>query len=253
MGLLSRRRFLSLTLGGSFLPLIGCSGSEEFFPPLPKPDLLLPNDEKEAANLLNSEGERLFSLLSDLAKNPGKTLRIGFQNGRGMEVLTFSFQDGGAASYRHLRVVRESKGETVNLIWGWKNYLPSVKITDEEGKTLKGFNGEDLEIGFSDVGGTEGRQASDLIATGVKIAAIAFALWLGAGIGRAVLGVIGFLAFNAMVLGLLAASIGVLYPVIEWVKNNVTLEDVESFFRQLVNDIIRLFQEISQLLSQWLD
>jgi hypothetical protein len=30
------------------------------------------------------------------------------------------------------------------------------------------------------------------------------------------------------------------------------LQDVENFFGQLVNDIIRLFTEISQMLAQWL-
>jgi hypothetical protein len=55
-----------------------------------------------------------------------------------------------------------------------------------------------------------------------------------------------------MVLGLLVASLAVIFPAIEWVLRNITLQDVENFFGQLVNDIIRLFTEISQMLAQWL-
>jgi len=92
----------------------------------------------------------------------------------------------------------------------------------------------------------------DWIATGVKVAAVAFALWLGAQIGRAVLGAIAFLAFNAMVLGLLIAGLAVISPAIEWVLRSITLQDVENFFGQLVDDIIYFFTEISQMLAKWL-
>jgi hypothetical protein len=123
-------------------------------------------------------------------------------------------------------------------------------MVDDTGRLIT-RNGRAIEVGFVDVRG-RGRQALDWIATGVKVAAIAFAIWLGAGIGRAILGAIGFLAFNAMVLGLLVAAIGVFLPAIDWLLRNITLGDVERFFQQLVNDIIRLFQEIAQLLASFL-
>jgi hypothetical protein len=41
-------------------------------------------------------------------------------------------------------------------------------------------------------------------------------------------------------------------PAIDWLLRNITLGDVERFFQQLVNDIIRLFQEIAQLLASFL-
>jgi hypothetical protein len=173
-----------------------------------------------------------------------------------MEVLAFSFVDKGAANYRHLRVVRGSTGEAVNLLWGMKGLLPSIRLADDRGNTIRSRDGRLLEIGFSEVSGAKGRQALDWIAIGVKVAAIAFALWLGAQIGRAALGAIAFLAFNAMVLGLLVAGIAVISPAIEpaidWVLRNITLQDIKGFFAQLVNNIIRLFTEISQMLDQWL-
>ncbi len=249
MKVLTRRKLLGLLLGTPIAVASGCGdGGGSQFSQTPPPDLILDGDETRLASIVRAQFSRLYSL----ANSPGTTLRIGIPNGRGIEVLAFSFRDGGAANYRHLRVVRESTGEVVNLLWGWKGFLPSVKFTDDRGNTLRAKNGQVLEIGFADVRGSKGRQALDLIATGVKVAAIAFAIWLGAGIARGVLSAIGFLAFNAMVLGLLAAGIGVISPAIEWVLRNITLEDVERFFSQFVNDIVRLFSEISLMLAQWL-
>ncbi|MCS7265978.1 MAG: hypothetical protein NZ805_14240 [Armatimonadetes bacterium] len=141
---------------------------------------------------------------------------------RSREVLAFTFRDSSAvnyrhlsaANYRHLQIVRKSTGEAVNLLWGWKGLLPSIKFTDDRVNTLRARNGQILEIGFVDIDGSRGRQALDWIETGVKVAAVAFAIWLGAGIARDTLSAIGFLAFNAMVLGLLVAALGVISPVI---------------------------------------
>ncbi|MFN4180571.1 MAG: hypothetical protein ACK4I8_09685 [Armatimonadota bacterium] len=247
---LSRRELIEALLVSPIALVSGCSGGDGKSPDIfaPPPDLVLDGNESRLASLVRNQ----FSRLYELAQNPGSTLRIGIPNGRGMEVLRFSFHDSGAANYRHLRVVRESTGEVANLLWGWKGLMPSIKFTDDWGNVLRSKNGQVLEIGFADVKGVKGRQASDLIATGVKVAAIAFAIWLGAGIARGVLSAIGFLAFNAMVLGLLAAGIGVISPAIGWVLKNITLGDVERFFGQLVNDIIRLFEEISLMLAGWL-
>ncbi len=246
---LSRRKLIETLLGSSFALLAGCSdGGKSNLPSLPPPDLVLDGDENRLAYLVREQ----FSRLHSLALNPGKTLRIGIPNGRGMEVLVFSFADGGAANYRHLRVIRESTGEAVNLLWGWKGLLPSIRFADDRGNTLRSVDGQWIEVGFSDVRGAKGRQASDWIATGIKVAAVAFALWLGAQIGRAVLGALAFLAFNAMLIGLFVAAVAVVSPAIDWLLSNIKLRDVENFFSQLVNDIIRLFTEISQLLTEWL-
>ncbi len=241
----TRRRFVGFVASSLFAPLVGCSdgGVSVNLQDAIRPDLVLTGSDEELASLVRAQ----FSRLKALAENPGTTLRVGVPVGGRTEVLAFSFRDDGAANYRHLRVVRESTGEAVNLVWGWKGLLPSVQMVDDVGRPIT-RNGRTIEVGFADVR-VRGRQALDWIATGVKVAAIAFALWLGAGIGRAILGAIGFLAFNAMVLGLLVAAIGVLSPAINWLRDNITLGDLERFFRQLVSDIIRLFQEIAQLLA----
>jgi hypothetical protein len=244
----TRRQFVGLVASSLFAPLVGCGDGGVSFnlQDAVRPDLVLTGSDEELASLVQSQ----FSRLKTLAENPGTTLRVGVPIGGRTEVLAFSFRDGGAANYRHLRVVRESTGEAVNLVWGWKGLLPSVQMVDDTGRLIT-RNGRAIEVGFVDVRG-RGRQALDWIAIGVKVAAIAFAIWLGAGIGRAILGAIGFLAFNAMVLGLLVAAIGVFLPAIDWLLRNITLGDVERFFQQLVNDIIRLFQEIAQLLASFL-
>lgn len=249
MKLLTRRKLLRLLLSSPVVVTLGCgSGSSVQFPQTLPLDLVFDGDENQLASTVRAQ----FSQLYSLASNPGMTFRIGVPNGQGIEVFTFSFRDGGAANYRHLRVVRESTGEVANLLWGWKGLLPSIKFTDDNGNTLRTKNGQVLEIGFVDVATSKGRQALDLIATGVKVAAVAFAIWLGAGIARSILSALGFLAFNAMVLGLLAATVGVTLPAIRWVLQNITLEDVRQFFNQLVNDIVRLFSEISLMLARWL-
>ncbi len=249
MSSLSRRRLLKVLLGSPLVTIVGCGSNGGTSPILvPPPDLVLEGDEARLANLVRQQ----FPRLRQLAENPGTSLRIGIPNGRGMEVLAFSFFDKGAANYRHLRVVRESTGEAVNLLWGMKGLLPSIRLADDRGNTIRSRNGQLLEIGFSEVRGAKGRQALDWIAIGIKVAAVAFALWLGAQIGRAVLGAIAFLAFNAMVLGLLVAGFAVISPAIEWVLRNITWQDIEGFFAQLVSDIIRLFTEISQMLAEWL-
>jgi hypothetical protein len=243
----TRRRFVGLVASSLFAPLVGCGGNGTVnFQDAVRPDLMLEGSDEDLASLVRAQ----FSRLKTLAENPGTTLRVGVPVGGRTEVLAFSFRDGGAANYRHLRVVRESTGEAVNLVWGWKGLLPSVQMVDDTGRLIT-RNGRAIEVGFVDVRG-RGRQALDWIAIGVKVAAIAFAIWLGAGIGRAILGAIGFLAFNAMVLGLLVAAIGVFLPAIDWLLRNITLGDVERFFQQLVNDIIRLFNEIAQLLASFL-
>jgi hypothetical protein len=249
MSSLSRRRLLRILLGTPLVAIVGCGGDSETFPSLvPPPDLVLEGDETQLANLVKQQLPRL----KQLAQNPGTSLRIGIPNGRGMEVLAFSLVDNGAKNYRHLRVVRESTGEAVNLLWGMKGLLPSIRVADDKGNTIS-RNGRLLEIGFSDVSKSKGRQALDWIAIGVKVAAVAFALWLGAQIGRAILGAqsLSWLS-TRWCWACLSPALAVISPAIEWVLRNITLQDVENFFGQLVNDIIRLFTEISQMLTQWL-
>ncbi|MFA0737984.1 MAG: hypothetical protein LKKZDAJK_001084 [Candidatus Fervidibacter sp.] len=244
----TRRRFVGLVASSLFAPLVGCGdgGVSVNLQDAVRPDLVLTGRDEELASLVQSQ----FSRLKALAENPGTTLRIGVPIGGRTEVLAFSFRTDGVVNYRHLSVLRESTGEAVNLVWGWKRPLPSVQMVDDAGRLIT-RNGRPIEVGFADVRGRK-RQALDWIAVGVKVAAVAFALWLGAGIGRAILGAIGFLAFNAMVLGLLVAAVGVLSPAIDWLLRNITLGDVERFFQQLVSDIIRLFNEIAQLLASFL-
>lgn len=247
---LKRRKLLSVLLSIPLVSALGCGGGDGNEPlQEPPPDLVLDGDDAKLASLVRSQ----FSRLYDLARNPGTTLRVGIPTGRGMEVLAFSFSDTGAANYRHLLIVRESTGEVVNLVWGWKGFLPSILLTDDRGNPIRGLSGQPIEVGFSDVREKSSRQAADWIATGVKVAAVAFALWLGAQIGRAILSALAFLAFNAMLIGLFVAAIATVSPAIEWLLRNISLQDVENFFGQLVSDIIRLFTEISQTLEHWFE
>lgn len=248
---ITRREFLEASLGGiSLLVFGGCGGGSQTSVP-PPADFVLSDSENLTAQNLHEHASRVL----DLVQNPGTELRIGLGNGRGAEVLRLSVQrETDRIPYRHVKVVRESTGETILLLWGIKDFLPSVKVCDTEGRTLRDAQGREMEFGFRDI--ARSRQtwnARDLLVTGVKVLAIAFAVWLGAQFGRLLLSGVAFVAFSAMVLGALFIAGGVLEPVFNFIRERVSWEDVRRFLSQLVDEIIRLLREVADLLRTILD
>jgi len=251
--MLTRREFLKSML--SLAPVLISPGlisscSRVISPDEKKPpDISLESDIDQVSYTVKNQFDRLNKLVSE-----GRSFRVGFPADYGSEVLEFSFVSNDAASYKHLRVVRESDGSAVNLVWGSKNLSPSVKFTDDAGNTLV-IGGRELEISLSDVfEGWSDLSSGELLKLGIKMVAIGFAVWLGAKVASLFISAISFLAFNALVLGLLIVGATIVITILKWIieKTGWTVSDVEELFRQTLNYIINLINEIINFIKSFL-
>lgn len=218
-----------------------CSRPTEAVYTSPPPDIEFSTNEEEIARTIAGQHSKLMTL----AENPSKELRIGFRAGQIDDALSLRILDGGASNYKHVRIVRESTGEVSNLLWGQENLFPSIKLTDNRGKTLI-KDGKTLEFSFR-LADSTGSGSRKWLEIGIKVLAIALAIWLGASIARVILAAIAFLAFNAMVIALLILGIGILVGITKWIAeltgwnlNNVaeffqlTLEELKQFLREII-------------------
>ena len=231
-----------------FVNIAGCSGGggpAGLSPTVPpKADIVLAWTDEELAATVKSQ----YSRLKDLASQPGRatTIQLGDTN---PEFLSMAFVKNAAAKYEHPRFVRQSTGEVVNLVWGMKSILPSIKGVDDSGKTLV-VGGKSLEFPVENV--TKSRGTADLVALGVKVAAVAFAVWLGAGVARVAIAATGWLAFNALVLGLVVAAgavaVSVAKPILDFFGIH-GVEDVKNIFAWSVESITSLLIQIKESLS----
>ena len=203
-------------------------------------DITLSLDPEQLARTLKEQFERLKTL----AQNERQRVRILFPTATGTEAVTMSIVAGGAALYRHVRIVRESSGEVANLLWGREGIHPSIKLADDAGRTLV-KDGKPLEFSFGSVR-REGRGPQSWLELGVKIAAIALLVWLGASILKPIVAAIAFIAFNAMVIGIVIFGVALLVGVIKWIAELTgwTLEDVAAFFRRTVEEMKQLLAEV---------
>ncbi|KKS18426.1 MAG: hypothetical protein UU76_C0022G0004 [Parcubacteria group bacterium GW2011_GWC1_41_7] len=237
--------------GSAAEPRVGSGDGDN---PPPPADTTISGTEQDMATRVKEAYTKIDALVKQ--EDPSKSYRMEIPVGSGRDetkdTLRFTCVRGGAASYRHLRVVRESNGDTANLVWGWEGLAPSLILADDQGNTIT-RNGNPIEVGFSDVSRAEkhtgNRAASDWIAIGVKVAALAFAVWLGASITKLAISAVAFVAFNAFVLALLVAAAGVLAPVVNWIKAHISLDDVQSFFQQVVDEVVQLFRDVAAFLS----
>jgi hypothetical protein len=214
-----------------------------------QPDIVLSGTEKQLAATVKSQ----FKQLEGLARNPGKSILLQVGEGEDAELLQLSFVKNRAANYEHPRLARLATGEVLNLVWGFQGIIPTIKCVDDNGNTLK-VEEKALEFPI-EIEKSRGRDrgTADLIAAGIKIAAIAFAIWLGAKIAGAVIAAIAFIAFNAMLIGLIVAAAAVLVPLAKKVLDFLGIDDIDDvkpFFERTVSDIVNLFKEISNLLKE---
>lgn len=215
---------------------LGCGGGEG-------EGVLLTDDPDQLAGLVS----RQYSTLWSLARNPGSSMALRYPTTTGsVEALELSFADQGPVNYRHVVVRRLATGEVVHLVWGQRGLRPTLRMVDERGNLLE-RDGQPLEFPFQ----SPGRSPRDWIEAGAKVAAVAFAVWLGAVVARAIVSAIAFLAFNAMLLGLLAMAAGVLVGVGKWVLEvtGITLQDVEALFRQSVEQVKGILLDIAASLG----
>jgi len=252
-GFTDEELLLMTLLGGAVLWLGGCGGSSR---QTLQADLALTHSDD--ANTLASQLSRLYPPLRDRAR-PMQDLRqtasqpfnIQIETNTGSEILSFQLVRNRAADYPHLRVARPKTGEVANLLFGGSlTQGITLQMTDDAGQVLT-KNGQRLEFSLFDAR-TRSRAPQDWIATGIKIAALAFLIWLGAVITRGVAAAIGFVAFNLMILGLLAVAAGVTIPILKWIINTSGLdwESIKRFIEQTLDTLITLLRDIIDWLSR---
>jgi len=238
-------------MGGVLLGLSGCGGRGT---PLQADLALHSTDETLNAtrlrNLYTPLVERARSMQSErVAASLPFNLQI--ETSAGTEVLSFQLVRNEAANYPHLRVARPKTGAHANFVFGGS--LADgimLRLTDDRGQTLR-QDGQPLEFGLFDTR-MRTRSPQDWIARGIKIADLAFLIWLGAVITRGVAAAVGFVAFNFIILGLLAVAAGVTLPILRWFidRSGLDWESVKRFIEQTLETLIALLREVVDWLTR---
>jgi hypothetical protein len=76
--------------------------------------------------------------------------------------------------------------------------------------------------------------------------AIALAVWLGAKVVGWIVAAVAFLAFNAMVIGLVIAGVTVLSGLLKWLAELTgwTIEDITELLGRAAEELLAFFDEI---------
>lgn len=205
-------------------------------------DIVLSGDEYQMA----SEIKPLYVRLYEMAEDPAKRFRMAFPVGSNTEILEIAMATGGAARYRHVRVVRETTGEAVNLVWGREGVYPSIKLADDSGRTII-KDARPLEFSFG-LARREGTGPRSWLELGIQIAAIALLVWLGASILKPIVAAIAFIAFNAMVIGIAIAGVSLFVALVQWILNVTgwTMEEGRAMFERSIEEIAQSLREVTE-------
>jgi hypothetical protein len=239
-------------LGGALLVLSGCGGGSA---PTPAQADLALNATDDAFNA--SRLRSLYAKLSAMAEpmrqrstRESPPLHFQIPTTQGDETLIFNLVRNGAGDYPHLHIARPKTGEHVNFVFGGSVAQGiTLRLTDDQGRVMQ-RDGRTLEFALFDTR-SRSREPQDWIATGIRIAALAFLVWIGAVVARGVAAAVGFVAFNLIVLGILAAGLGVAIPVIRWFleTSGTDWETVRRFVEQTAETIIVLLREVANWLT----
>ncbi len=213
----------------------------------PKPDLILEGDEKTIAEKIKGQYQKLRSLY----ENPGKELTIAFRQGDRYNYLKISFSKDNLADYPHLKLVNWATGEKANVLWGRKGLYPTIKFVDNSGNIIT-KNGYRLE--FQIKGPSNGKRTKstiDWFMLGLKVFALALAIWLGFTIAKYIISAIAFVAFNAVVIGLILVGLSVFIPLVKWILDltGITIDDIISLFTMSVDFIVSTLMELVSYLT----
>ncbi len=253
MGQINRRKFIKITTLLSLSPFLSsilnsCANSiSSVSEKEPKPDLVLEGDEKTIAEKIKNQ----YQMLKSLYENPGKELTIAFPQGGRYNYLKISFSKDDLADYPHLKLVNWATGERANVLWGREGLNPTIKFVDNYGNVIT-KNGYRLE--FQIKGSSTGKRtksAVDWLILGIKVFALALAIWLGFTIAKYIVSAIAFVAFNAMVIGLILVGLSVFIPLVKWILDltGITIDDVISLFAMAVDLIVSTLINIVNYLS----
>jgi len=200
------------------------------------------NEESNAVTI-----EKNSRLIRDIAEKD-KDLKIIYRTKENdMSYIFLRHRINQSADYRHI-VIEKEDGETANLLWGWKGIKPSIRLADNNGKTLV-VDGVELEFAISGNSGTEKptyKTANDFLILALKVLGIALAIWLGASVIKLVAAAIAFVAFNAMTFAFIAIAGSLAYYILKRVLDFMgwTYEDIVNFLVQSWNRILDLLHEL---------
>jgi hypothetical protein len=239
-------------VGGAVALLSGCGGGAGA--PVQNELALTTADENQLApNLrtLYSTLLRIAEPMRERQRRESEPLRLRVATTNGEESLVFQLVRNGAGDYPHLRVYRPRTGEHANFVFGGSlSQGITLRLTDDQGRVLQ-RDGERLEFSLFDTR-QRTRAPQDWIEQGIRIAALAFVVWLGAVLVRGIAAAVGFVAFNLIILGLLAVAAGVTLPILRWIVEQTGLdwESVRRFIEQTAQTIATLLRDIVNWLTQ---
>lgn len=251
----NRRKFLTSIGYFSAIPLLTyCKGfstepfinKEDNNNSLNNADLILTGSEKEIASIVQNQ----YSLIDYLANNIGKEKVIAYYDNGILKKLSLSIVKSKLVDYPYLKLTKKENNETVNILWGMEGIYPSLKFVDNDGKLIE-KNGQLMEFAIKK---TEDRDYSpiDWLKLGVKIFAYGLLIWLGATVLKYVVSAIAFVAFNALVLGILIAGITLIVPIVKWIIDHTgwTKESIKEMFNRTVSDIITFLLDVQKYLLE---
>lgn len=224
-------------------------------------DVVLTDDTAQTATLLRDGAlaNRIATVMStpeQFSQKPSNVLRVGI----GADAVDFWADDisflENTPQYRRVVAQRQSDGDIVEFHLETDGLSPKLVLRRRS-------NGQRVAtIGFNDVARRSRLPeahaqltATDLLSIGTQVFAVALAIWLGASISRAVLGALAFIAFNAMVIGIILAAIGLLTPIVRALLDFVGLQtfgDATAFFRRVVDELRLLFDQVVSFLRSFL-
>jgi len=245
-----RREFLAL-LGAA---LYSCSSEKSPTGNQEELDAVFSGGSSDISAVVADQFDRVYSL----AQNPGSEAIFGLEDTSGdMQTLRLSMSSVGPASYLH--PVMRVGSKTAHMVFGWGTLAPTVKLVDSSGNELA--SASKIPSGFMETVAKESgliikeRANMDLdsfLVYGISLAAGALAIWLGAKILGMVVAAAAFVAFNALLIGVVLAAVGALEPAVRWVLDqlNISTDDVESFFNKGVGWISELIRFIGDGIQQ---
>lgn len=238
--LITRKEFLKflglLATGG----LIGCR-ADQFFG---APDIILDGSSRDADKI-----KKFYSQVEEMVKNPNRLVRIGLMDENGdIQVLDiFRRKDSS-----NISVFDEKNESSANLGFGMKGIFPSIKLMDKDGETLRTRDGEEMEYALFGPNLAPSRlaamTATDWFMLGVKVAAVAFGIFLGAKILGLVLAAVAFLAYYCMILALVITGIALLSQGAKWFLGATgwNLDGIKDFFGKRTEEIRDLITEAAE-------
>ncbi len=119
---------------------------------------------------------------------------------------------------------------------------PSIKFIDNSGKTLI-INNTEMEFELNpSLYSLEINSPKDWLLLGIRIFALALMIWLGASISKYIISAVSFLAFNALVLGLLIVGLSIIIPLIKSILEitNWNFDTIRNLFKNAVDEIISI-------------